>query len=628
LIFMLLAYTGAMAADGEYAVSKIPQELLKNAHVIIRKEEQHIEMRNLEKMVLRNKYVITVLDEQGDQYAYLVEGYDKFTEIESIEGTLYDAAGRKIKSLKKSDIKDESATSEGSLAMDYRMKFHSFYHRVYPYTVEYESEVTKKRTMFFPAWNPVRAQHTAVEASNLEIVLPKDYIFRFKNYNCAAPVIEELSDKKKYKWNVANLPAIEKEYAGPYWHEIAPYIIMAPSEFQIEDYTGNMKDWIEFGKFQYSLNKGRDIVPDAIKQKVHQLIAGVESSEEKTKILYKYLQDNTRYISIQLGIGGWRPFDANYVATKAYGDCKALSNYMVALLKEANVPAYYALIRAGNGEADIITDFPSQQFNHVIVMVPVAKDSIWLECTSQTTPPGYMGGFTGNRHALIIDENGGKLVTTPHYSSTENLQLRNIEAQIDTEGNLKAVVRTKYKAMQQDDLHGLINALSKDKVMEFLKSEIDLPNYDVEKFEYKEQKEKVPSINETLQITGNNYAAVSGKRLFVTPNLLSKSHSKLLANETRKYDVRLSYEYKDIDTVVINLPKGYQAESIPKDVFILSKFGKYSCSVKFTDDKIIYYRSMEQYAGRFPAKEYSDMVAYFEQIYKADRSKVVLVRKD
>jgi hypothetical protein len=618
----------ANAADGEYAVSRIPQQLLKNAHIVIRKEVQRIELKSLDKMVIYNKYAITVFDEQGDEYANLVEVYDQFNTIDYMDGALYDATGKKIKNLKKADIKDESTGSDGDLAVDAHVKTHSFYHRVYPYTVEYESQVIKKQTMFFPSWNPVKYDHVAVEASLLEIIVPKDYELRYRNYNCPVPVVEDQADKKKYSWQVKDFAAVLREYAAPNWHEIAPYISLAPSEFQIEDYKGNMKDWQEYGKFVYALGKGRDVLPEAIKVKVHQLTDGVSSDEEKVSILYKYLQENTRYISIQLGIGGWRPFEASYVASKAYGDCKALSNYMVALLKEAKITGYYTLVRAGRGEADITPDFSSSQFNHVIVAVPMAKDTTWLECTSQTTPPGYMGGFTGNRHALMINEHGGKLVKTPRYRADENLQVRNIEAEIDAEGHLKAIVQTRYKAMQQDELHQLINGQSKEKLMEYLKSEIDLPNYDVQKFEYKEQKDKMPSINETLELKGNNYAAVTGKRLFISPNLLSKSHRKLLTDETRKYDVRLTYEYKDIDTVVIKFPKGYQPESVPKDIKIESRFGKYSCTTKLLEDRIIYYRNVEQFTGRFPAKDYNELVAYYEQIYKADRNKVVLVRNE
>jgi hypothetical protein len=108
---------------------------------------------------------------------------------------------------------------------------------------------------------------------------------------------------------------------------------------------------------------------------------------------------------------------------------------------------------------------------------------------------------------------------------------------------------------------------------------------------------------------------------------MTRTRRRLKEDETRKYDIVLKYEFTDIDSVEIELPVGYETESKPLDVSLASKFGKYSCAVKLKDNKLIYYRSMEQYSGRFPASDYKDLVGFYETIYKADRNKVVLVKK-
>jgi len=89
----------------------------------------------------------------------------------------------------------------------------------------------------------------------------------------------------------------------------------------------------------------------------------------------------------------------------------------------------------------------------------------------------------------------------------------------------------------------------------------------------------------------------------------------------------LSYEFKDIDSIEIEVPKGYEPESIPQPVNIETRFGKYSSTTKLVDNKIFYYRLREQYSGTFPAKDYADFVKYYDSIYKADRNKVVFVKK-
>ena len=629
IYLVLIFLTGSVnASDDQYAVSKIPLQLLKGANAVVRLDERHVELKSLEKMVIRNHYVITILNEKGDRFADLVEDYDRFNNIESIEGSLYNSEGKKIKSLKKNEIKDVSITSD-NLAVDGRLKVHNFYYKVYPYTVEYIVETIKKETMFFPQWVPVPNEFVSVEKSKIIIEVPVGYNLRYKTFNYnKEPVIIITDNLKEYSWELIEFEPIISEYYSLGWRYITPVVMMAPSEFMIEDYKGKMSDWKELGFFQASLNKGRDILPVVIKQRIQEIIKGATTKKEKVNRLYKFLQSNTRYISIQLGVGGWRPFEAAYVSSNGYGDCKALSNYMYSLLKEAGVLSYYTLVKAGDNEDDIVVDFPSRQFNHVIVCVPDGKDSIWLECTSQTNAPGYMGKFTGNRHALLITEEGGKLVSTPNYGMNENLQSRNIKAVLDENGTLKVAASNLYTGMQQDDMHGRINGLSKEKLKEHLQEQLDFSTYDINQFNYREQKSSLPSIIESLDITVSNYATITGKRLFIVPNVMTRSGRKLSLDSARKYDIQLSFEYKDVDSVEIELPAGYETESMPKDITITSQFGKYSSSVKLKDNKLFYYRVIEHNSGRYPAKEYADLVKFYETIYKADRSKTVMVKKE
>ncbi len=115
----------------------------------------------------------------------------------------------------------------------------------------------------------------------------------------------------------------------------------------------------------------------------------------------------------------------------------------------------------------MVAEFPEFQSNHVICCVPLQKDTIWLECTSESLPAGYLSGFTANRWCILIDENGGKLVHTPKYGYNDNLQVRKINGTINGEGNLDASVETMYRAMQQDELGLLINSYSNDQVREY-----------------------------------------------------------------------------------------------------------------------------------------------------------------
>lgn len=625
LLMMIICH----AEDNEqYAANRIPLDVSKGANAVIRLDERRMVLKNLEKLTVHRHFVITVLNEKGDELTNLVEFYDKFNSIESIQGVLYDGSGKKIKTLKRSDIRDVGIITEEDLAVDGRVKLHNFYYKNYPYTVEYIVETVKKETMFFPDWLPVPDESIGVEKSSISIDVPADYKFRYTTFNYdKSPVITTKDGRSAYSWQILNYAPLTKEYASPPWRRITPGMMVAPSEFAIEDYKGNMSNWKEFGLFQIELNKGRDVLPEAVKQNVAALVKDATTRRQKVERLYQYLQQNTRYVSIQLGIGGWRPFDAAYVSSKGYGDCKALSNFMLSLLKEAGITSYYTLVKAGEGEEDILADFPDRQFNHVILCVPDDKDTIWLECTSQTVAAGYLGKFTSDRNVLLITKEGGKLVRTPKYSGWENQQVRHIKGVLEETGTLSIKVNTRYSGLEHERPHRMINSLSKDKVKEYLHEKLDFATYDISQFDYSEEKKALPVVNESLDISVSNYATITGKRLFIAPNVMTRNYRKLSQDTARKFEVVLRYEYMHNDTVEIALPPGYEAEAIPQDIALTGPFGKYTCAVKLKDNTLYYYRTMESYSGSFPADLYNDLVKFYETIYKADRSRVVLVKK-
>lgn len=618
----------AEAKDPEYPVATIPAALKENAHAVKRWEEVTLKIVDPGETRYTYHYVITILNEQGAEHAMFAEGYDMLKDIRSIRGALYDASGKQIRKLKHSDIQDVSGVGGGTFMSDDRIKYHQFKYNVYPYTVEYEVELKFNHTFYFREWAPQSEEHLSVEYSTLKVITPPQYNLRFRNFNYPGKP-QEGTDKSllTYTWEVKQLPALLNEFAAPEMYQRTTVVKLAPGDFEVQRYKGNMTTWQEFGKFIYTLNAQRDQLPDAIKQKVHQLTDGIKEPREKIKVLYQYMQKNTRYIGIQLGIGGWQTFDANYVATKGYGDCKALSNYMYSLLKEAGIRSHYTLVKAGRNEQTLIEDFSSNQFNHVIVCVPLGKDTTWLECTSQTLPAGYLSGFTAGRPVLLTDETGGTLVRTPDYGMENNEQIRQLTASLDEKGDILLTAQTNYSGLQQDDLHENLQRLSQEKLLEALKKDLNLPSYDVTAYTCKEIPKDIPLVLEDLQIKGASYASVSGKRIFLSPNILNRSITRISAEEQRKSAISLHFPYRDIDSVTITVPGGYKAESIPKAVNLQCKFGSYTAATSVNGTTVTYLRKMERKAGLFPASDFGELVKFYDAINKADNGKVVLVKE-
>ena len=157
---------------------------------------------------------------------------------------------------------------------------------------------------------------------------------------------------------------------------------------------------------------------------------------EKIAAIYQYLASTTRYVSIQLGIGGLQPIAAADVNRTGFGDCKGLSNYMRAMLTELGIPSVYTVISTTNRR--LLADFASaNQNNHVILQVPLPNDTLWLECTNPTLPLGYVHHSIAGHDALLVGPNGGILCQLPTYADSLNTQVNNTLVTCQPDGSAK-----------------------------------------------------------------------------------------------------------------------------------------------------------------------------------------------
>jgi hypothetical protein len=340
------------------------------------------------------------------------------------------------------------------------------------------------------------------------------------------------------------------------------------------------------------------------------------------------MQSKTRYVGIQLGIGGYQPFDATMVDKTGYGDCKALSNYMVSLLEVVGINAHYTLVRAGANRAGIDIAFPSSQFNHVIVAVPQLSDTIWLECTSQTNPFGYMGEFTGDRHALMITDHGGKIVKTPRYRAEDNVQLRTGNVYLDLSGNAKATVQTTYRGLQYEN-NNLDRVLNDqfDGQKKWIQNNVSIPSFDVTNFKMVNNKDIIPSAVVKTDLTLQRFAIVSGKRIFITPNLMNRSTYALDKLDARKSTIVWRSPFTAIDTIKYNLPEGIYPEFLPEAVNVKSRFGEYQSSYTVDQHQLIYIRRFKMERGEYPPDAYNEFAEFFKNVNKADNTKLVFLSK-
>lgn len=606
----------------------IPEDLGKNANAVVRLDKTDVNVHSRRSMQVSKRRVVCVLNKSGDDAINAFAHYDPKTRLKKVEAVIYDAFGKEIKKFRKNDFKDVSAVDGGTLYGDSRVKYLDYTATAYPYTVDFVYIHETANTAFLPNWYPIDEYLVSVQKSSYTINTPTELQLRFKEKNLGAYDVIKNRSEINLSYSLAGIPALKKEQLSPAFYEVEPSVLFSLSNFHLEGVDGDGDDWTSFGKWQYNeLLVDRDVLPESTKRELDRLLNGIDDPIEKAKVIYKYVQDNTRYISVQLGIGGWMPIEAEEVDKVKYGDCKGLTNYTKALLKSQGIDSYYSVVWAGNQKRSMEPDFASMQGNHVILNIPNGDDDIWLECTSQVKPFGFIGDFTDDRDVLVLTSEGGKLKRTRSYLNDENKMFTDATYEITEQGGLKAKVNIICEGVQYDNRYFRIAGLSDEKKDEYYKNYWDNVNNlkIVDKSILNNAKEM--KCKEELELVARDYCSNAGEDILFRINPFNANSFVPDRYRNRKQPFEISRGYTDIDRYAVTIPLSFKLNSLPEPIKLDTKYGSYEMSItKKSETELIYSRKLQILKGKYPKEEYNDYRNFRRSIAKSDNLKIVLTK--
>lgn len=613
----------------EFSEGSVSTLLSFNAHSVIRNSETVVEIKSPSETNLLVKKATTIFDKENKDAGDLVLYYSSLAEIEYMKANIINSQGKVVRSFTEKDAQDYSAYDGFSFFSDNRVKVLNLDYNSFPYTVEIEYKKKYNGGLFLPSWYPQNIGQ-AVEKSSLKVIdYTKGVRYHTRNLKSDPTVIDSV-ETNTFEWEVSFLTAKERENYGPPVQEILPVVLLSPSEFEIEKTKGNASNWKDFGKWYYTLGEGsRELSSEAIVE-VEEVIKGKDTEKEKVEALYNYLQSKTRYVSIQLGIGGWKPFPANYVFENEYGDCKALTNYMQAILEHVGIKSNSVLISTGTNEANMITEFPSNQFNHVILRVELSNgEVIWLECTSKYYPPGHIGSGNENKNALLISEFGGEIIETPTSTANDNISSSISNIELDKNGSATISTKISNYGTQQEYLLNVLKPISENARIEWLEKRMDKSDFKLTKTDFSGIFVDSEAVYYSYSAEFQKFASTSNSRIFVPLKTSNSWNFNPDLDENRRQEIWLSYEFSERDTVFYELPNEYIIESIPSSKEIEEPFGTYKINyIGANNGKFEIQRELIIKQNKLEAEQYNAFRRFFNEVSKYDNAQLVLAKKD
>ncbi|MBQ9192676.1 MAG: DUF3857 domain-containing protein [Bacteroidales bacterium] len=570
--------------------------------------------------------IVQVNGKAGEQEAVFHEYTDQFRSLTAFKGTVERAGAKPVK-LKKDDLMTVSMASglaEDGFLVGYVPA------GTYPYTVTYEYTMNyRKGIAAFPAYVPVTSEKVRLEKGYYRLTVPAGTAISHFGER-VGEVRKEEGKSDSYLWEVPVFEGFTEESMMPSWRSVVPNLSVAPVDFTYAGVKGSQGSWEDVGRWCYGLKEGAGLLPDDVVAQVRQMTASAGSDLERVRILYDYLRDHTRYVSIQLGIGGYKPFPAAQVHKSGFGDCKGLSNYLQAMLEAVGIPSTYTLVNTDrarflNGYSGI------GQMNHVMLCVPLAeqKDTLWVECTNAAVPLGYRHEDVAGHDVVLVTQEGGIPVRVPAYPDSLSRRVNRVEIDLREDGSAHLTVQKELYLDYTESWFG-IHDWTPDERLSRLTRGLKTQPQDVmltgvrDNFRDYDGPLFCPRMEVGYTFETRQYATVGKDRLFLPATPYNNTIS--LQRGKRQNDIVSESAYTLRDEIRIHLPAGFRLESLPSPVDIDSEWGAFRAEVAKDQDAVTIKQVFHGKRFHEPAARYDEYRTFVRAVNKAYGAGLVLVR--
>lgn len=261
----------------------------------------------------------------------------------------------------------------------------------------------------------------------------------------------------EYVWQLHQTTAIVTDPDTPSWYDPYPAV-----------YLSDMASWQDVAKWALPLYQPVSGTP-RLNAVMDDIVASTSSPEERVSAALQFVQNEVRYLGIEMGARSHKPNLPDEVLKQRFGDCKDKSRLLVSLLQKMGIEATTALVNTNRG-ISLKEQLPTPTvFNHVIVLARVGEKNYWLDPT-RTYQAGdlttlYQPDYD---YALVVSPNSNDLtamsgdIPGPHSKGVEEtFDIRNV---IDTPAHYKIV--NHFERYFADAMRQTLSETSHDEVQQ------------------------------------------------------------------------------------------------------------------------------------------------------------------
>ena len=429
---------------------------------------------------------------------------------------------------------------------------------------------------------------------------------------------------REYRWTATDLPRLQPEPGMPGMTESTPYV-----------HVSTYGSWDEVARFYEGLVREQLRPGPGIRAQSARIVAEVRGRPENAgrpekeirleivRAVYGEVVTSTRYVGLEFGIHGYKPYQVEQVLTRRFGDCKDKASLMLALLEPAGIDSRLVLLRMHRLGSLPETPASLAVFNHAILYVP--EFDLWLDGTA--TGSGSRELPAEDRGATVLVVNPGArptFRTLPEATPGDDRVRSEYQVALAADGSAVVDGRTLVTGAQAPDFRrallsesGRLAALERSFARTF-------PGLKAEKVETGDLSRIEDDVRVSFRLAVPRLARPESGGLQLAPFGLGQNWMESYAPlSTRKHDLLLPHPFDNQFTLRYKLPPGMSPASLPAPERREGAFGAWSVSMREEGGELVAEGRLRVSARRIVAADYP---AFREFLSGLDRALLRQVR--
>jgi tetratricopeptide (TPR) repeat protein len=377
----------------------------------------------------------------------------------------------------------------------------------------------------------------------------------------------------EHRWQAQDLPRIEPEPRMPGWAEVARFL-----------HVSTYASWDEVNGFYWGLVKdqlrptpeltelARRLADEALAARGLDARPGRGGALEGEALravvaaIYGFVVTQTRYVGLEFGIHGFKPYRVDQVLSRRFGDCKDKASLALAMLQAVGIDSRLVLLRMRRLGRMPAEPASLAVFNHAILHVPALD--LWLDGTASYTGTGELPAEDRGATVLVVEPGGPPRFTRiPEASLEQNRTESRFEISLGADGAARVAGRSLIAGTQASSYRRAYQTEHDRRATLEEALNRTFPGLAVEQVTVSDLARLEEDVTMAFSLRVPRWAEVYGGTLRFTPFGAGAGYTESWATlSSRKQDLVLGQPSVNRFEYRVALPPGWEARALPEPV--------------------------------------------------------------